>query len=173
VTDDGESYAYYDKLTLYTYVNASRAPSPSDHIAAEIKWVVCKDICIAGRRDVKSTYGELAIKHEWPKLPLVETLEAAGYSFAPSNFGVGYSNGTGAHVLEFYKDTARIKISRFFPMTLDDRPILLLEYNGDLELRYSMPRSEAEQSAVSENQSFDRVNGLVFIGDKVYWLKAP
>lgn len=173
VTDDGESYAYYDKLILYTEIISPRAPQPKDVIEAAIKWVVCKDICVSGKRDVKSSYADLRVHHEWPKLPLVKTLAEAGVMVRPFRFARSTGDGEHTKFLEFFRGTDTLKITDFYPLPYSDRPMYVSAEDGMLARRSYMARTDAEELRASEDQWFDRVNGLIFIGDKAYWLKVP
>jgi hypothetical protein len=161
-----ESYAYYDKLVLYTEIASPVAPKPSDVIEADIKWMVCKDICVAGRQMIKLPYEVANVYHEWPKLPLVMTLEEAGISRVKDYELVYVSLGGAYAALEFQKtvDDPRT-VSEFFPFITSDRVIRGDAYRGGL--RIWIPND------IPPDEIINSVNGLVFIGDKVYWLKAP
>jgi hypothetical protein len=166
IVEDGvEAYGYYNKLVLYTnIINVSRRPMPNDHFDIVIKWVVCKDICVAGRNMVSSSYEALNIYHEWPKLPLVPTLEEAGYKFAlgPS----GYDSSTN---MSFILGGIMSKIHCCDP--IDD----LFPYHASV-IPISSSFEKGSASIVfrwkGPSDIRDQINGLIFIDDKAYWLKA-
>jgi hypothetical protein len=166
VVEDGfESYAYYDKLVLYAEIASPVAPKPSDVIEADIKWMVCKDICVAGKQAIKWPYEMANVYHEWPKLPFVMSLEEAGYRWAVSPDASLSSLGGFTHYVEIKDTTGSFANTKaFYPYITEGLMVRTDTDNGVI--------------AVTSNGrtpfSIDRdLNGLVFIGDKVYWLKAP
>jgi hypothetical protein len=163
VEDGFESYAYYDKLVLYTEIASPVAPKPSDVIEADIKWMVCKDICVAGKQLIKRPYELTNVHHEWPKLPLVVTLDEAGYKL----FGMQNDAETGKEsvrsILVSQEGTqGYLKIKHFWPYIESVQPVEVL-VDGEMIMLSTKGTAQTLQDA----------NGLIFIGDKVYWLKAP
>lgn len=165
VVEDGfESYAYYDTLTLYTEITSPSAPKPDNLLDATIKWMVCKDICVAGKLAKKWKIAATRQDHAWPKLPLIPTLEEAGYEWSVSPDAALNSSGELIQFVEV-QDNNGVLVT----------PKALFAYFTEGIVAKIKVGSGVIRVITRGGSSFsiDRdLNGLVFIDDKVYWLKA-
>jgi hypothetical protein len=164
IEDGFETFAYYDKLVLCSEITTPRAPQPNDHIEASISWMVCKDICVAGKQVVKSPYEMTSVRYNWPKLPLMPTLEEAGYQWAVSPDAALTGLGGVIQFIEINDGASLVPATDFYPYITKG----LVAKTGVSQGAIKVTTSSRGQFALDKD-----LNGLVFIGDKVYWLQAP
>jgi hypothetical protein len=164
IEDGFETFAYYDKLVLYSEITSPSSPQPNDLIEASIGWMVCKDICVAGKRLIKWPFDMTSERYEWPKLPLVPTLEEAGYNWAVSPDAALTGLGGVIQFIELNDGTSLIPATDFYPYITEGLLASTDVSQGAIKITTS----------VNGNFTIDKdLNGLVMIDDKAYWLKAP
>jgi DsbC/DsbD-like thiol-disulfide interchange protein len=147
------SYVYFGKLVLATELVAPENPI-GKNITADLKWMVCKDLCVPGKATMKVSVQPSAGVEQLVAAAKVPTLTEAGYSAQMSPDVV--VTGKSAHY-EFYVSG---DLQDFYP-ALSETPIVARISPGGLKLKVSDTSMEIR----------DRLNGIAIIDGKGYWLR--
>lgn len=158
--DDMVSYAYYDKLILIEEIYSPTKPT-NESLAATIKWMVCKDICVSGEMEVSGSLDEFKSAFDWPKLPLVPSFADEGLVLQPLPDASLSSFAGATTYYDVIRNGARVVVKDVFPLLTTDVPIDVFAIDGSVAVRYN------------RGFEFSHLNGILFLDDKVYWLKQP
>jgi hypothetical protein len=163
VEDGFENYVYYDKLVLYAEIASLVTPRPNDVVSAAIQWMVCKDICVPGRQTIERPIEMTNVQYDWPKLPLIPTLQQCNYSWRVLTDSGSTGPHQVTHRLVVWNDKREEQpITDFFPLIPPDLPAKVQVLPNGMFIN---------ETTNGKTSVIDSFNGLIFLVRKVYWLK--
>lgn len=149
------SYVYFDKLTLTTKILAPENPIGKT-ITADLKWMVCKDICVPGASQLEAKVAEGPVEITSQYVP---RLVQGGYG----QWSMRDINSTEkTFQLTVTKDDNALQIEDFFPGPIKNALVDFQIKEGILV--YSM-------RPVDPLLAMGQINGLVKVEGKTFWLR--